>query len=31
MPIVQLLRRKIRLGKFAIPPPEYDGEIPRAA
>ena len=27
MPIVQLLHRKIREGKFAIPP-EYDGEIP---
>ena len=27
MPIVQLLHRKIRGGKFAIPP-EYDGEIP---
>ena len=28
MPIVQLLHRKIRGGKFAFPPPEYDGEIP---
>ena len=27
MPIVQLLHRKIRGGKFAIPP-KYDGEIP---
>ena len=27
MPIVQLLHRKIKGGKFAIPP-EYDGEIP---
>ena len=27
MPTVQLLHRKIRGDKFAIPP-EYDGEIP---
>ena len=27
MPIVQLLHRKIKGGKFAIPP-GYDGEIP---